>query len=38
LGLSICKEIVNAHNGLINASISHLGGIEIFIQLPKIDG
>lgn len=36
LGLSICKEIVKAHNGTINASHSDLGGIEILIKLPKI--
>jgi len=35
LGLSICKEIVKAHNGEIHAFQSQLGGIEIFIKLPK---
>ncbi len=32
LGLSICKEIVKAHNGTISAKQSQLGGIEILIQ------
>ena len=35
LGLSICKEIVKAHNGEINAQLSELGGIEIIVKLPK---
>lgn len=35
LGLSICKEIIKAHNGEIKASPSSLGGIEINITLPR---
>jgi len=35
LGLSICKEIVKAHNGTIVAKQSSLGGIKIIINLPR---
>ena len=35
LGLSICKQIVNAHQGKIVAEPSKLGGIKITITLPK---
>ena len=34
LGLSICRNIVQAHNGHISASPSPLGGVHIHIQLP----
>lgn len=34
LGLSICKNIVTAHNGTIYASPSDLGGLKIIIDLP----
>ena len=34
LGLSICKNIVDAHNGHISASHSPLGGLNISIDLP----
>jgi len=34
LGLSICKEIVNMHNGTIVASHSKLGGLHIHIEFP----
>ncbi|MFP8965629.1 ATP-binding protein [Pokkaliibacter sp. CJK22405] len=34
LGLSICKNIVEAHNGTIDSRISPLGGIWIRIRLP----
>lgn len=34
LGLAICENIVEAHNGHINAMPSSLGGIKILIQLP----
>lgn len=34
LGLEICKNIVDAHQGTINADSSPLGGIWIRIQLP----
>ncbi|WED23764.1 ATP-binding protein [Vibrio sp. JC009] len=35
LGLSICKNIVEAHNGGITASHSLLGGLKIECWLPK---
>ena len=35
LGLSICKNIVSAHQGKIEASQSKLGGLHIHIVLPK---
>lgn len=35
LGLSICKNIVEAHNGSISATHSDLGGIHITISLPR---
>jgi len=34
LGLSICKEIVNLHNGNIIANHSKLGGLHIQIEFP----
>jgi len=34
LGLSICNNIVQAHNGKITAKDSHLGGLTIVIELP----
>jgi len=34
LGLSICKNIVAAHNGEISAGISSLGGLRITVELP----
>lgn len=34
LGLAICKNIVEAHHGKIDAVSSSLGGIEITIELP----
>ena len=34
LGLSICKNIVDAHNGTITATASELGGLAICIVLP----
>jgi two-component system sensor histidine kinase BaeS len=34
LGLSICKNIVEAHNGKIKAAHSSLGGLAIDLQLP----
>ncbi|MCO1333256.1 ATP-binding protein [Microbulbifer sp. OS29] len=34
LGLSICQNIVNAHEGSISATPSTLGGLEISIFLP----
>ena len=38
LGLAICKNIVDAHNGHIEADNSPLGGIWIKIQLPLHEG
>jgi len=34
LGLSICKKIIESHNGNISASSSPLGGITISLELP----
>ncbi len=34
LGLSICYNIIEAHNGLIQAEISPLGGLKIHVELP----
>jgi two-component system sensor histidine kinase BaeS len=34
LGLAICSNIVQAHNGTIAAKASHLGGLAIHIELP----
>lgn len=34
LGLSICKSLVEAHNGEIKASSSELGGLKIMISIP----
>lgn len=34
LGLALCKQIVDAHQGTISASDSPLGGLEITITLP----
>lgn len=36
LGLAICKNIVDVHQGSISASASPLGGLQIRIQLPRI--
>ncbi|MGR5555991.1 ATP-binding protein [Vibrio fortis] len=35
LGLSICKNIVEEHQGVITANHSELGGLQIIITLPK---
>jgi len=35
LGLSICRNIAEAHGGRINASASVLGGVQLTLQLPK---
>ena len=34
LGLAICKNIVEAHEGTITAEASSLGGLQINITLP----
>ena len=36
LGLSICKSLIEAHQGSIVASESRLGGLKITIQLPAL--
>ncbi|BDX05805.1 ATP-binding protein [Planctobacterium marinum] len=36
LGLSICKSLIEAHNGSIVASESRLGGLKITIHLPAL--
>jgi two-component system sensor histidine kinase BaeS len=38
LGLSICHNIVRAHQGQIDATHSDLGGVAIHIQFPIISG
>lgn len=35
LGLAICKNIVVAHKGEISASLSSLGGLIIYVKLPR---
>jgi two-component system sensor histidine kinase BaeS len=35
LGLSICRNIVEAHDGRIRAETSPLGGLAIHVRLPK---
>jgi len=35
LGLALCKAIVDAHGGTINAASSPLGGLEIIVTLSK---
>ena len=37
LGLSISKEIVEAHGGTIEASKASIGGLELCITLPRAD-
>lgn len=36
LGLSICRNIVDAHDGRIEASSSPAGGLWVSIQLPRV--
>jgi two-component system sensor histidine kinase BaeS len=36
LGLSICKALIESHNGKIEAQPSALGGIKILIRLPAL--
>lgn len=36
LGLSIVESIVNAHDGTVDASHSKLGGLCVFVRLPRI--
>jgi two-component system, OmpR family, sensor histidine kinase BaeS len=35
LGLSICRNIIEAHGGSINATASALGGVQLTLRLPK---
>ncbi len=35
LGLSICREIIDAHSGLVYAQKSDLGGLEVIIELDR---
>jgi two-component system, OmpR family, sensor histidine kinase BaeS len=35
LGLALCKQIVDAHQGSITTSESSLGGLSIHITLPE---
>lgn len=35
LGLSICREIIDAHSGIIYAQHSDLGGLEVIIELDR---
>ncbi|WP_353498876.1 ATP-binding protein [Vibrio sp. CB1-14] len=35
LGLAICQNIVEAHQGTIEASHSSLGGVKVVVRLPK---
>lgn len=37
LGLAICKEIIDSHDGTIYASSSDLGGLKICIELQRND-
>ena len=37
LGLAICREIVEAHGGRIEASPSPLGGLRVVVDLPRGD-
>lgn len=38
LGLSICRNIISAHEGSISASISDLGGLKIIVEIPLVIG
>lgn len=35
LGLSICKTLIEAHDGKVSASVSELGGLKIVLYLPN---
>ncbi len=37
LGLTICKNIVEAHQGIIKADLSEKGGVHLVIKLPFLD-
>ena len=36
LGLSICKNIVSAHGGSIEATASPMGGLQVRVRLPAL--
>ena len=36
LGLAICRNIVEAHGGKIEAGVSALGGLAITVSLPAM--
>ena len=38
LGLSICKDLVEAHGGNIDARASKLGGVKIEVEIPLNEG
>lgn len=38
LGLAICRRIVDAHQGSIQAMASPLGGLRVMVRLPVSDG
>ena len=33
--LALCQRIIHAHQGTIDASTSHLGGLQLRIALPR---
>ena len=37
LGLSVCKQLVEMHGGMIWAQNNSMGGLSIFISLPKFE-
>lgn len=36
LGLSICRHIIASHGGALNIRTGDLGGVEVFVALPRI--
>jgi two-component system sensor histidine kinase BaeS len=38
LGLAICRAIVEAHGGRIEAAPSPLGGLRVVVDLPRGEG
>ena len=37
LGLSICREITEAHDGRIYAEKSEMGGLAVTVELPEVE-